>query len=126
MPHKILSMLNGTNKNHSNHTNSFIANEGEINFDGYPIYPPEDDIYERFHEERNIDPEDTSKKKLNSNTKKGEPNELDFDETLIGDDLDIPGADLDDMQESVGSEDEENNYYSIGGDNHEDLEEDRS
>ena len=40
-----------------------------------------------------------------------------------GNDLDIPGAELDDEQESVGSEDEENNIYSLGGDNHEDLEE---
>jgi hypothetical protein len=30
--------------------------------------------------------------------------------------LDIPGADLDDDNESIGSEDEENNYYSLGGD----------
>lgn len=36
--------------------------------------------------------------------------------------LDIPGAELDDEQEFVGSEDEENNYWSLGGDNHENLE----
>ncbi len=40
-----------------------------------------------------------------------------------GNDLDVPGAELDDEQESVGSEDEENNSYSMGGDNHDDLEE---
>lgn len=39
------------------------------------------------------------------------------------DELDIPGAELDDDQENVGSEDEENNYYSLGGDRHENLEE---
>jgi hypothetical protein len=39
-------------------------------------------------------------------------------------DLDVPGADLDDEQESIGEEDEENNYYSLGGDRHESLEED--
>lgn len=38
-------------------------------------------------------------------------------------DLDVPGAELDDAQEVVGSEDEENNYYSIGGDRHNDLDE---
>jgi hypothetical protein len=43
-----------------------------------------------------------------------------------GKDLDIPGSELDDASESIGSEDEENNSYSLGGDNHEDLEEDRS
>jgi len=40
-----------------------------------------------------------------------------------GNDLDIPGSELDDESESVGSEDEENNSYSLGGDDHNDLEE---
>ena len=39
-------------------------------------------------------------------------------------DLDIPGSDLDDENEAIGEEDEENNYYSLGGDRHEGLEED--
>jgi len=38
-------------------------------------------------------------------------------------DLDIPGAELDDDLEDLGSEDEENNYYSLGGDDKENLEE---
>ena len=33
-------------------------------------------------------------------------------------------AELDNEMEEIGSEDEENNFYSIGGDNHNDLEED--
>ncbi|MFT3979164.1 MAG: hypothetical protein QM687_01755 [Ferruginibacter sp.] len=37
--------------------------------------------------------------------------------------LDVPGAELDNADELIGEEDEENNYYSLGGDNHEDLEE---
>lgn len=41
-------------------------------------------------------------------------------------DLDIPGSELDDENEAIGEEDEENNYYSLGGDNHENLEEDQS
>ena len=40
------------------------------------------------------------------------------------DELDIPGSELDDDVEEIGSEDEENNYYSLGSDRHEDLEED--
>jgi hypothetical protein len=40
--------------------------------------------------------------------------------------LDIPGAELDDENEAIGEEDEENNYYSLGGDNHENLEEDQA
>ncbi len=35
-----------------------------------------------------------------------------------GETIDVPGSELDDQQESIGSEDEENNYYSLGGDNH--------
>lgn len=37
--------------------------------------------------------------------------------------LDIPGSELDDASEEVGSEDEENNSYSIGGDAKDNLEE---
>ena len=39
-------------------------------------------------------------------------------------DLDIPGSELDDADEKNGEEDEENNFYSLGGENHLDLEED--
>lgn len=47
-------------------------------------------------------------------------------DTLEGEaDLDIPGAEEDDANEAIGEEDEENNYYSLGGDAHEDLEEDK-
>lgn len=45
---------------------------------------------------------------------------------VTGDDLDVPGAEDDDANEEIGEEDEENNYYSLGGDAHEDLEEDKS
>lgn len=40
-----------------------------------------------------------------------------------GSTLDIPGSEDDDIQENIGSEDEENNYYSLGGDNHTSLDE---
>jgi len=42
---------------------------------------------------------------------------------MAASDLDVPGAELDDANEELGEEDEENNPYSIGGDRHEDLEE---
>lgn len=42
----------------------------------------------------------------------------------INTDLDVPGSELDDDSESIGEEDEENNYYSLGGDRHESQEED--
>lgn len=41
---------------------------------------------------------------------------------FAGKDLDIPGSELDDAQEARGSEDEENNHYSLGSDQNEDLE----
>lgn len=42
---------------------------------------------------------------------------------MSGEDLDVPGSELDDEMEDIGAEDEENNPYSIGGDRHEDLDE---
>ena len=50
-------------------------------------------------------------------------NEKNFEEDVSGGDLDIPGSELDDEQENSGNEDEENNHYSIGGDNHSNLDE---
>jgi len=91
---------------------------------GYPTYPANEDIYSKYHEEKNIDPEDISKTK-DSNDNLGTNNEIDSGDDVSGSDLDIPGAELDDNQEIIGSEDEENNYYSLGGDNHNDLEEDK-
>ena len=44
--------------------------------------------------------------------------------SLADEELDVPGSELDDDNESIGEEDEENNYYSLGGDNKEGLEED--
>ena len=88
-------------------------------------YPPSEDIYNEGHKEGDINPADISKKKIPVEIRKqGELNEKSFEEDMSGADLDIPGAELDDKQEEIGSEDEENNYYSIGGDNHNDLEED--
>lgn len=95
--------------------------------DAYPAnvnYPPGEDIYARDKEETEIDPEDISKTKANIDDSKF--NEKTFDQDKSGSDLDIPGSELDDEQENIGSEDEENNGYSIGGDNHNDLEEDNA
>ena len=91
-------------------------------FPGYPVYPPSEDIYNQDKEETEIDPEDISKNK--SANDDGKYNEKTFNQDKSGGDLDIPGSELDDAQEGIGTEDEENNGYSIGGDNHNDLEED--
>lgn len=73
-----------------------------------PIYSSDEDIYKKekevpFEEEKGTG----INKKLSA-------------------DLDVPGSELDDADEEVGEEDEENNYYSLGGDNHIDLEEDKA
>jgi hypothetical protein len=91
-------------------------------FPGYPQYPPSEDIYRQGHKEADINPEDITKLKPAEET--GRLNEKGFDDDVSGSDLDIPGAELDDDLEDIGSEDEENNHYSIGGDNHNDLDED--
>ena len=97
-------------------------NEEKNNLQGYPTYPAGDDIYSKNHEEKDINPEDISKKKV-SNEIDRTNNEKGSDDYESGDDLDIPGSELDDEQEDIGSEDEENNYYSLGGDDHSNLDE---
>jgi hypothetical protein len=93
-------------------------------FPGYPHYPEKDDIYSKAKELEDVDPEHlTEKKKANEGA--DALNEKDFEDDMSGGDLDVPGAELDDAQEMTGGEDEENNYYSLGGDNHENLEEDK-
>ena len=103
-------------------THEADPNESE-EFPGYKAYPPSEDIYARGTKEMDINPEDISKKKV-ADLKKKNTEELRFEDGRLGADLDVPGADLDDAQEDIGSEDEENNYYSIGGDNHSNLDED--
>lgn len=96
-----------------------------LNKGGYPLYPDSEDIYKKGKKENDLNPEDISKKKT-PNEEEGTANEKAFEDDMSGDDLDVPGSELDDQQESVGSEDEENNYYSLGGDNHNDLDEDKA
>jgi hypothetical protein len=53
-------------------------------------------------------------------------NEAAVDEDSTGDDLDIPDADESDpASDAMGQGDEENNYYSLGGDNKDELNEGR-
>ena len=77
-----------------------------------PEYSPKDDIYSK-DEETDIDPDTNTTKK---GSKRDSPD----------DGLDIPGSELDDEDEAIGEEDEENNYYSLGGDDHDDLEDDKA
>ena len=99
--------------------------------EGYPHYPANEDIYSQFVEEQNIDPEDITRKKTNEILNEDAEKDLvdieaeELASENMGSELDIPGAELDDESEIIGNEDEENNYYSLGGDNHNNLEEDQ-
>ena len=78
-----------------------------------PVYRKEDDIYNQEREEH-LEDKDSIGMRIGN------------EERGVGAGLDIPGAELDNSDEAIGEEDEENNYYSLGGDNHNDLEEGNS
>ncbi len=89
----------------------------------YPLYPAADDIYNRSKNKGELSHD--------SNTKIAEKIDLpddwhdhEFETDAAQSKLDVPGSDLDDKDEKIGEEDEENNYYSLGGDDHNDLDED--
>jgi hypothetical protein len=75
--------------------------------------PKSEDIYDRSQKAINI----------HQSKEEDELKDAELNEDLMGDDMDVPGSDLDDGEEAIGTEDEENNYYSIGGDEHNDLDE---
>lgn len=85
---------------------------------GYPEHPKSEDIYNRYEEVTEVDPEDVTHRKT-PNERPNSENHKDFEDDYTGDDLDVPGSELDDQQEDIGSEDEENNYYSLGSDSQE-------
>jgi hypothetical protein len=120
-----LSKKNGTDPENSQFSSGKnmgqeIKPAVEDTFPDYPPYPPDEDIYTNYTKEGELDPEQPSRLKepvILSNL----INMLDFEKELSGEGLDVPGSELDDEQERIGSEDEENNYYSLGGDNHEEM-----
>jgi hypothetical protein len=74
-------------------------------------YPATEDIFNQEENLEDIDPEGISGERTvisNDNY----DNEWKQNSDKLGNDLDIPGSELDDQQEDVGSEDEENNFYS--------------
>jgi|SRR5579863_9940138 len=77
-----------------------------------PVYPEDEDIYKK---EKEVGFDENGLEQINK---------IKTSIKKEGDDLDVPGSELDDADEAIGEEDEENNYYSVGGDDHQDLEED--
>ncbi|MET3027527.1 hypothetical protein ABXT06_12660 [Flavobacterium sp. UW10123] len=96
-------MINSEDKNPAK------ENEIERNLENLN-YPANEDIYNREDKSKDVDPENIS----TDQTITQNDNEWKQNSDKIGNDLDIPGAELDDQQEEIGSEDEENNYYSEG------------
>jgi len=89
----------------------------------YPYYGESEDIYTQNKEEQDIDPENSSKNKSHNENQNMQSTDNHY--FLKGEDMDVPGSELDDTEESIGNEDEENNYYSLGGDDHNNLEENK-
>jgi hypothetical protein len=86
----------------------------------YPIddlnYNAEEDVFEQYVHEGDVDDN------KNASIKKGKQQNIFVAPFVFTQEpLDIPGGELDDQQEDIGAEDEENNYYSIGLDNHNEL-----
>ena len=82
----------------------------------YPHYPESDDIYNNSDREDVIDTDGIFENL--------DINQNDFVKEEIGGDLVPDDLGLGEIAENEGSEDEENNYYSLGGDDHNDLDED--
>ena len=74
-------------------------------------YPATEDIYNQEEKLEDIDPEGISGERIVINNDNYD-NEWKQNSDKIGNALDIPGSELDDDQEEIGSEDEENNFYS--------------
>jgi hypothetical protein len=85
----------------------------------------EEDLQTLEYAAQNVTESDLHRASLDSTDADGDP--LNEGSSLNGDTsgsaLDVPGSEADDELEMTGSEDEENNHYSLGGDNHEALEE---
>jgi hypothetical protein len=89
----------------------------------YPLYPATVDIYNQSKNEGELST-DSNTEIADQTSVIRDWHDKEFNPDSVNSDLDVPGADLDDKDEKIGSEDEENNYYSIGGDDHNDLDED--
>jgi len=73
-------------------------------------YPASEDIYNHENKQEDIDLEEIS----TDETIIPKDHEWKQNSDKLGNDLDVPGSELDDEQEEIGSEDEENNFYSEG------------
>jgi len=76
-----------------NQNNLSAVKRGKNNLQEYPIYPASEDIYSKYKEEKEINPEDSSKMKDSIHfDEAAKSNESDFDDDVSGSDLDVPGS----------------------------------
>jgi hypothetical protein len=136
-------------ENKKNNGNSSKQKEDDKKFPGYPHYPksedamsndefslddigPDEDLEQgTFRPKADLDIEYDPEIEMVDGTE-ADVTEEDIDElerdglqdrNFHPDEIDVPGSELDDESEEIGEEDEENNYYSLGGDDKENLEE---
>ena len=79
------------------------------------IYPNSKGIYNQKKNEVNLSLSNSYYGRMPNAIKKP-INEKDFNHKISDEDLNIPGSALNHQQKLAHSEDEENNYYSLGGD----------
>jgi len=114
-----------------NKTDNFDTREADTQFvSGSDADVTGEDLRMLDAAEQNMDTPDSENlmaSSLDNTDNDGDP--LNEDSSLAndmtGEDLDIPGSNADDADELIGEVDEENNYYSLGGDNHENQEENK-
>lgn len=108
-------------KNDNEHQSSKNGTRNETeNLEGYPIYPENEDIYNRFKKFRELKPDEIAIIK-ESDTNLISSNNVIVEDDLIGSNLDIAEKELDLKQETIELENEEKNYFGL---NNEDTDED--
>ena len=56
--------MKSSDKEHLEKEREVIQNQNEETYPDYPVYPPADDIYNRYQEETEVNPENTSMSKI--------------------------------------------------------------
>lgn len=101
-------------------TPSSADEEGDVLFneqDDSDVSEEEKELLDRTDESMSTEEDqDVFNAELDDRDDDGELLNEEIDTT--GEDLDVPGSEDDDADEEIGEEDEENNSYSLGGDNH--------
>lgn len=91
------------------------------------VTPEDREALSAAFQSRDMEDPDEEEGMLDEVDNEGDPlNVLSDDYGNTGADLDVPGSAKDDAMENIGSEDEENNYYSLGADKEDNLEGDDS